>query len=254
MVEEKRSGVEGPGGLEEKEPDSRTFVRSAEFLRSQGKYEEAIRVCREGLKRMPDALPARLLLGRCYLEKGMVADARAELETVARVVEECLSVYKLLSKVYLEEKDVDRALEVLRKTLYFPAPEEDPSKQVTPLEMDLLHRGPRPPFSTPPPFQKPVAPAAPPPAGKGPEKGEEEGEISPPPIPTDTLADIYVKQGHLDRALGVYQDILSRDPGNAGAREKYDALRKRREKEKKAAAERRVRSSLEKWLAVVSAR
>jgi pentatricopeptide repeat protein len=170
---------------------------------------------------------------------------------VALVVEECLPVYKLLSKVYLEEKDVDKALEVLRKTLYFPSAEEGKSPKVTPLEMDLLHRGSRPPFSTPPPFQKPAAPAA-----AVPEEKEEKSETipSPPPIPTDTLADIYVKQGHLDRALKVYQDILEKDPGNAGARETFEGLRERMAGAQKAEAGKKVRASLEKWLAAVSAR
>jgi hypothetical protein len=87
-----------------------------------------------------------------------------------------------------------------------------------------------------------------------PAEKEEEEEASQPPIPTDTLADIYLKQGHLDRALGVYQDILARDPQNAGVKEKYEALRKRIEKTQKAEAGKKVRANLEKWLAVVSSR
>jgi hypothetical protein len=254
MNEENRSGTEGPGGAAGEKSDSNLFVRSAETLRLQGKYDEAIQACKEGLEEMPDALPGRLLLGRCYLEKGMIAEARRELEMVAQVVEECLPVYKLLSKVYLEEKDVDKALEGLRKTLYFPAPEEGKSPKVTPLEMGLLHRGSRPPFSTPPPFQKPAQPSQPPAPEEKPEEREEEEEASQPPIPTDTLADIYLKQGHLDRALGVYQDILDKDPQNAGVKEKYEALRKRIDKVQKAEAGKKVRASLEKWLAVVSSR
>ncbi len=164
MSEENRSGIGMADEAGEERPDSSHFIQLAEALRVQGQYDEAIQACKEGLQKMPDALPGRLLLGRCYLEKGMFTQAREELELVAQVVEECLPVYKLLSKVYLEEKDVDKALEVLRKTLYFPAPEEGRSKQVTPLEMGLIHRGQRPPFSTPPPFQKPApAPQMPPP-------------------------------------------------------------------------------------------
>jgi tetratricopeptide (TPR) repeat protein len=256
MNEENRSGTARPGGAAGERPDSVRFVQLGEAFRLQGKHDEAIQACKEGLERMPDALPGRLLLGRCYLEKGMFAEARGELEIVAQVVEECLPVYKLLSQVYLEEKDVDKALEVLRKTLYFPAPEEGKSKKVTPLEMGLLHRGSRPPFSTPPPFQKPAPPPQPPATEEKAEEREkeEDAEASQPPIPTDTLADIYLKQGHLDRALGVYQDILARDPQNAGVKEKYEALRKKIENEKKAESEKKVRASLEKWLAVVSSR
>ncbi len=232
--------------------DSSFFVQEAESLRLQGKPDEAIQTCKDGLKKMPDALPGRLLLGRCYLETGRIVEARKELERVAQVVEECLPVYKLLSQVYLEEKDVDKALEVLRKTLYFPRAEEGPPKKVTPLEMDLLHRGTRPPFVTPPPFQKP----SPPSPAEVPEekKPEEEEKPAKPAIPTDTLAEIYLKQGHLDQALLVYQDILAKDPDNAVVREKCESLKNRISGDQKTESRQKVQTKLEKWLGVVSSK
>ena len=253
MSEENRSGRAIPGGTAGERSGSTLFVCSAETLRLQGKLDEAIRICNEGLEKMPDSLPGRLLLGRCYLEKGMVAEARRELEIVAQGIEECLPVYKLLSRAYLEERDVDKALEVLRKTLYFPAAQEMKSPTVTPLEMGLLHRGSHPPFVTPPLFQKQPEPSQPPPEEKAEEKEEEE-ETSQPPIPTDTLADIYLKQGHLDRALGVYEDILAKDPQNAAVREKLEALRRRVDRVQKVEAGEKVQARLEKWLTAVSSR
>lgn len=233
--------------------ESSFFIQEAESLRLQGKYDEAIQTCKEGLKKMPDALLGRLLLGRCYLETGRIVEARKELERVARVVEECLPVYKLLSKVYLEEKDVEKALEVLRKTLYFPPAEEGLPKKVTPLEMEMLHRGSRPPFATPPPFQKPSqAPQVPVTEEKKP-VGEEEIPAKP-PIPTDTLAEIYIKQGHLDRALEVYQDILAKDPDNAAVREKCESLKNRIVRGQKAESGVEVQKKLEKWLEVISSK
>ncbi len=164
MEDEKRKEGEDAGQVhpagEDWTPDSSIFIQMAESLRLQGRSEEAIETLRKGLEKMPDSLPGRLLLGRCLLEKGLFAEARKELETVARGVEECLPVYKMLSQVYLEEKDVDKALEVLRKTLYFQTAEETAGKKVTPLEMGLLHRGPHPPFVTPPSLVTPPAPQA----------------------------------------------------------------------------------------------
>ncbi|KPK88438.1 MAG: hypothetical protein AMJ94_15035 [Deltaproteobacteria bacterium SM23_61] len=233
--------------------ESSFFIQEAESLRLQGKYNEAIQSCKDGLKKMPDAILGRLLLGKCYLETGRVVEARKELERVAQVVEECLPVYKLLSQVYLEEKDVDKALEVLRKTLYFPPAEEGPPKKVTPLEMEMLHRGSRPPFVTPPPFQKPAQPQ-PIPVGEEKKPVEEEEKTAKPAIPTDTLAEIYLKQGHPDRALLVYQDILARDPQNATVREKYESLKDRIGRDRKKESRQEVRAKLEKWLGVVSSK
>jgi tetratricopeptide (TPR) repeat protein len=50
-----------------------------------------------------------------------------------------------------------------------------------------------------------------------------------PPAPDDfsktiTMADLYAKQGLIDEARDIYEDILARDPGNEGVRAKLDAL------------------------------
>jgi predicted Zn-dependent protease len=73
-------------------------------------------------------------------------------------------------------------------------------------------------------------------------------------IQTDTLAEIYVKQGHLDRALSVYQDILARDPQNAAALEKLESLKERIKKKEGEETRQKVQGRLEKWLTAVSSR
>ncbi len=262
MEDEKRKDGEDAGPVppagEERTSDSSIFIQMAESLRLQGRSEEAIGTLRKGLEKMPDSLPGRLLLGRCLLEKGLIAEARKELETVARGVEECLPVYKMLSQVYLEERDVDKALEVLRKTLYFQTAEETAGRKVTPLEMGLLHRGAHPPFVTPPsliaqPAPKP-SPAAPepPPAGEAGPPARDDEKTGKAAIQTDTLAEIYIQQGHLDKALSVYQEILGKDPGNSGVKEKYEALKTRIEKDAEARGRKKVQDRLESWLDAVS--
>jgi predicted Zn-dependent protease len=246
MEEEKTGEIEIPSS------DSSLFIQEAESLRLQKKYDQAIQTCQEGLKKTPEALSGRLILGRCYLESGRVPEARKELEKVAQAVEECLSVYKILAQVYLEEKNVDKALEALRKTLLFPGAEEGPSKKVTPLEMGLLHRGgSRPPFATPPAFQMEPPKAVEPAEIKTPPEEDPSAKVA---IQTDTLAEIYIKQGHLDRALSVYQDILARDPQNAAAREKFESLKERMVKKEREESHQKVQGRLEKWLTVVSSR
>jgi tetratricopeptide (TPR) repeat protein len=223
---------------------SSVFVQLAEAYRSQGRYEEAILTCQKGLERMPDSLPGRLLLGRCYLEKGMVPQAKEELEKVAREIEGCFAVYELLGLVYLHEKKVDKALEALKKSLYLPSPEEKPKKGLPPLEMDLLHRGPSPPATT---AGKEV-----PQTSREMEKIVEGEKPAPSAFQTDTLAEIYIKQGHPDRALSMYQEILAREPENAEVREKVDTLKKRVEGDREVASQKKMLSHLKRWLAAVS--
>jgi hypothetical protein len=43
-------------------------------------------------------------------------------------------------------------------------------------------------------------------------------------IATATLADIYIKQGFPERAIKVFSDLLSDDPGNTEIRQRYDEL------------------------------
>ncbi|NWF54530.1 MAG: tetratricopeptide repeat protein [Syntrophaceae bacterium] len=247
MEEEKTGENKTPGS------DPFFFVQEAESLREQKKYAEAIQTCQEGLRKVPEALAGRLILGKCYLESGRIPEARKELERVAQAVEECLPVYKLLAQVYLEEKNVDKALEALRKTLLFPGVEEGTAKKLTPLEKGLLHRGSHPPFSTPPAFQM-EAPKEVTPGTKEFKTMPEEDPSIKAAIQTDTLAEIYIKQGHLDRALSVYQDILARDPQNAAAREKFDSLKDRIQKKEREETRQKVQGRLEKWLSVVSSR
>jgi len=36
-------------------------------------------------------------------------------------------------------------------------------------------------------------------------------------ITTNTIAELYIKQGYLDKALDIYKAIMEIDPGNSGA-------------------------------------
>lgn len=68
------------------------------------------------------------------------------------------------------------------------------------------------------------SPALEDPSGEGPgEGGEAPGE----PLVTRTLGELYVKQGLVERAIGVYEHLLRRDPGNAELAERLDDLRAR---------------------------
>jgi tetratricopeptide (TPR) repeat protein len=225
---------------------SSVFVQLAEAYRSQGRYEEAIATCQKGLEKMPDSLRGRLLLGKCYLEKTMIPQAREELEKVAREIEECFSVYKLLSLVYLHEKNPEKALEALKKSLSLPPAEGSSRKPVSPLETVLPHREAKSPLA-PPRFDHPRSP-------RETEKHIGTEKTAPSTIRTDTLAEIYIKQGKLDRALSVYQEILTREPENTAVREKYEGLQKRLMDQGEVAPQKKILNQLERWLSVISSK
>lgn len=211
--------------------DAEFFPDLAEAFRLQGKTEEAIKICRLGLEKNPHKLKGHLVLGRCYLEKGLWSLAKEELEKVQKEMEACFLVYRLLSQVYLQEKDVERALETLRNALFFSATEKKEEKGLPPLEINI--------------WQKKLEPFF------FPAQAEKKEEKT---FQTETLAQIYLKQGRKEKALEIYRELLAREPENNYLQEKYATLAKDLAAEKKLVQRQKVIDQLEKWLAVVSLR
>jgi tetratricopeptide (TPR) repeat protein len=239
-------GEEGDPSLNDRNADAReetleypgspsSFIQLAEAQFLRGRYEEAIHICEEGLKKAPQALRGRMVLGKCYFEKGMVAEAKQEWEKVAEEIEECLPVFKLLSRIYLQEKNVDPLLddapegEKVRKGLIPPETnlrEEKAKQQTIPGKPDTREDLPAP--------------------GRNLRDGD-----TPKVMQTDTLAEIYLKQGHMKKALSISQEILAREPGNSEVQGKYEMLKKRLGVQQKAAGHRKVIQKLERWLTAV---
>ncbi len=214
------------------------FPELAEAFQREGRVEEAIIICEQGLTVRPDNLKAHLILGGCYLQKGCLGEAREHLEKVREGVEECFSVYKLLSQVYLQAGDVEGAMASLKKALTLPSEEEKATKKVTPLELDM--------------WQKKIAPLIAVPS-------KEEGES--PTLPliqetfhTETMAQIYWKQGRKEKALEIYRELLARDPDNKNLREKYSSLVESLKEENKQLQKQKVIEQLENWLRVLSSK
>jgi tetratricopeptide (TPR) repeat protein len=68
----------------------------AEFLRKQGRTQEALEVCLNGLTVNPTLVSARIVLARLYLQKGWLPFCTRELRIAYRLETSNLSVLKLL--------------------------------------------------------------------------------------------------------------------------------------------------------------
>ena len=71
-------------------------------------------------------------------------------------------------------------------------------------------------------------------------------------IQTDTLAEIFIKQGKPEKALAIYGKILGQDPQNEAVRQKFEALQKKIGKKTDSAAREKMIAKLEKWLEKVA--
>jgi predicted Zn-dependent protease len=65
--------------------------------------DKAIQVCLKKLKLNPQDWNARTFLGRCYLKKGMLQEARKEFEEVVKTVSDNKVIFKLLADIYEKE-------------------------------------------------------------------------------------------------------------------------------------------------------
>lgn len=110
------SGSEGNGGFSPSEsmsegtaanPSSNmsepSFIHLAEAHRREGLVEDAIRICREGLAKLPTSLRGRIVLGQCLLDQGAIGEAIVELGRVERESGGDPEILALLCEVRLAE-------------------------------------------------------------------------------------------------------------------------------------------------------
>lgn len=80
------------------DPSSRVFAPLAEMYRKMGNFDQAIAVCREGLKHHPDFTGGWVALAKCLCEKKEFTEARSTLQKVVQVSPENLMAQRLLGE------------------------------------------------------------------------------------------------------------------------------------------------------------
>lgn len=201
------------------DPASRSFLELAREYHEAGLYEEAAAVCAQGLKYHPHYVSARVLLGRVCFDSGLMDEARSHMEGVLAVVPDNLVARRVVAEVCRIQGDLAGALERFHALLAFNAGDEETKTRIREIEASL---------SAPPPPRPesveelpPVLEVLPPVLEVLPTVLE---EVSPPveemaapesgPLATPTLAEIYLQQGLMQKAIEVYREILKGDPGN----------------------------------------
>jgi len=80
-----------------------SFIHLAEAHRREGLVEDAIRICREGLAKVPTSLRGRIVLGQCLLDQGAIGEAIVELGRVERESGGDPAILALLCEVRVAE-------------------------------------------------------------------------------------------------------------------------------------------------------
>lgn len=107
-------------------PDSRLFLSLAEEYKKKDKIYKAIAILIEGINKNPEFIPARLTLGRCYIECDMLSEAKKEFLEVIERFPDNISARKWLaemnkrhgfSDVVVSSKNRDASVNRLNKFL-----------------------------------------------------------------------------------------------------------------------------------------
>ncbi len=109
----------------EKDPNSRLFLPLAEEYRKAGMMDEAISVILHGLEHQPSYTSARVALGRLYLEKNMLDEARKEFEMVVSAIPDNLFSHKKLAEIYRERGEIQKAIAEYEKVLQLNPLDDD---------------------------------------------------------------------------------------------------------------------------------
>src|SRR5512136_1118507 len=94
-----------------KDPNSREFLTLADLYRKLGVAEEATNILKEGLRKHPNYVDARLSIARIFLTQGQVEDATREFEEVIRQDAGNFVAYKLLGEIAMQKQEHEKAAE-----------------------------------------------------------------------------------------------------------------------------------------------
>jgi predicted regulator of Ras-like GTPase activity (Roadblock/LC7/MglB family) len=165
--------------------------------------DEAYRVCSKGLEKNPNYSNGHLVLGRIYQGQVKLSDAVFEFKKVLEFDPENLMAHSLLGSVFMQKADYKAAIDEYQAILTLNS-DDDETQKLLKVAIEKAANAPQ----TKPSVKQVLA----------------EKESNSAGMASMTMAELYLKQGHLDKATETYEEILKKDPTNDGARQKLKDL------------------------------
>jgi predicted Zn-dependent protease len=224
-----------------KSPDSFCFAKLSEIYLAVGLVDDALQTARQGVLRHPDYLAGQRSLALACRAKGLQAECLQALQRVTAALPEDASSQKLLARLHSENGDRVAAVEVYRVLSEFEPDDVECRMELAALEhvssssfelaesewdddeeiiedLEIVEDD-----ESDSDYQAAQAEAVA-------ERLEPEAvvavlpEAGYDPLSTVTVAELYVTQGYIQRALEIYRSILSDDPDNGQVRARIAAL------------------------------
>lgn len=191
-----------------KDPSSTAFVPLAEAYRQLGLLDDALEASRLGTNRMPHFSPGFSTMGRVLGQMGRIDEAMSAYARALSIDRQSQAALVGLARLHLVRGERDLAKKILAQAQEFHPHDEKIADMLNALDL------PRPWAEIKQAVQ--IQKATP---------GRQEAFVdAAEPIATATLAEIYVKQGLLDKACKVYRAILVKNPENDTVRERMMQL------------------------------
>lgn len=197
-------------------PDGYVFVPLADAVRKMGRAGEALEICEKGLAHHPGYASGHVVKGKCLYDLGRDGEASQAFDAVLHMDEHNLVALKYLGMIEAragrfdsargffnhilrldpENREIKHILHEVNERAEFTGTSRQGSDE------DAGATGGR---------TEGVA------AESDPETSEE--------LATMTLADIFLSQGYKEKALRIYEEILSRQPGNRVVKQRVATLK-----------------------------
>lgn len=203
-----------------KDPHSTAFVPLAEAYRQIGLLDDALEAARMGTRMLPNFSPGYSTLGRILGQMGRLDEAMSAYARALSIDRQSESALIGLARLHLARGERDQARRILAQAAEFHPADEMIENMLVALDL------PRP--WTEAPVAAAVATGSEAKLESATEFAvvtEAEADAVGEPIPTATLAEIYVKQGLTEQAVRVYEEILRAEPDNQTALRRLAQLR-----------------------------
>jgi tetratricopeptide (TPR) repeat protein len=125
----------------QEDPGSRVFAPLAEAYRKAGLLDEAIEICRDGLRVHPNFIGGRVAMSRALFDKGQYSEVVKELEPVVLDAPDNLVAQKLLAESYLILGRIAQALAAYKVLLFFMPQDDEVAKMVQEIETKAYEDG-----------------------------------------------------------------------------------------------------------------
>jgi len=117
-----------------RDPNSLAFVPLADAYRKSGLFEEAFAVLKRGVSRRPAYLPAKIVLGKCYLDLGNYMKAESTFEEVLDDDEDNLVALNAIAEVRRHEGRFAEAAAIYRRIIVLNPADSHAADQLASLE------------------------------------------------------------------------------------------------------------------------